>query len=818
MKKVKFLLVLVMTMVFSVAMAQKTVVKGVLIDKNLGEGEPFATVRIFKQGETTRPVSMFLTDKDGNFSREVNGKGKFNIIFSSVGKEDLSKSIELSGNGTLNLDTIYIKENVNELSDVAIVAQKPLVKMEVDKMSYSVAEDEDAKSSTVLDMLRKVPMVTVDGQDNISVNGSSSFKVYVDGKPNVMFSSNPSLIFKSMPASAVKNIEVVTNPGARYDAEGASGVLNIVMNRMDTKAMESMNGYNGTIRVSAGNRSIGGGAFVSGQQGKFSYSGNLMENYSTPGTTDVEMEQKNGDGSILTSAATKVKIPFTMGNVSLGYELDDMSSVNATFSLTSFNMKNDGHTTTSQTGGLYGNGFNYVNDMKMHNKKTSFSGNVDYQRFFNKERTKSFVLTYQLDYSPSKMEQNNRFSNTEMAVIDLTNRNSVNKEHTTDHTIQADFTTPLGQNNKLSLGSKLMMRRADSDAKYYLADVYDERSSMDYLYKNTILAGYSEYTGQWDKLGAKAGLRYEQTWQNVEYRLGQGQNFSTNYGSLVPSASLSYTLAPTSNIGLTYNMRISRPGISYLNPYVNRADPNSLSYGNTDLDVEKSHNISLVYNLYSTKLMLNVNVHHNFTDNAIEQYSFFDGTLLNTTYGNIVKRHQTGVNVYANWLLAPKTRIMLNGGLNYNDMRSSVLDLKNSGWQGNMMAGLQQTMPWDLKLGAYLITSTKSYTLQGWSSGFNILTANLSKSFFNDKLSVSIQGMLGLSDGGNLKMETYSQGKNFLSHQTIKVPMSGFNVSVSYTFGNTKQKAKQHVSRVQNDYIEQQSQGEMLNNVGNVGQ
>ena len=818
MKKVKFLLVLVMTMVFSVAMAQKTVVKGVLMDKNLGEGEPFATVRIFKQGETSRPVSMFLTDKDGNFSREVNGKGKFNIIFSSVGKEDLSKSIELSGNGTLNLDTIYIKENVNELSDVAIVAQKPLVKMEVDKMSYSVAEDEDAKSSTVLDMLRKVPMVTVDGQDNISVNGSSSFKVYVDGKPNVMFSSNPSLIFKSMPASAVKNIEVVTNPGARYDAEGASGVLNIVMNRMDTKAMESMNGYNGTIRVSAGNRSIGGGAFVSGQQGKFSYSGNLMENYSTPGTTDVEMEQKNGDGSILTSAATKVKIPFTMGNVSLGYELDDMSSVNATFSLTSFNMKNDGHTTTSQTGGLYGNGFNYVNDMKMHNKKTSFSGNVDYQRFFNKERTKSFVLTYQLDYSPSKMEQNNRFSNTEMAVIDLTNRNSVNKEHTTDHTIQADFTTPLGQNNKLSLGSKLMMRRADSDAKYYLADVYDERSSMDYLYKNTILAGYSEYTGQWDKLGAKAGLRYEQTWQNVEYRLGQGQNFSTNYGSLVPSASLSYTLAPTSNIGLTYNMRISRPGISYLNPYVNRADPNSLSYGNTDLDVEKSHNISLVYNLYSTKLMLNVNVHHNFTDNAIEQYSFFDGTLLNTTYGNIVKRHQTGVNVYANWLLAPKTRIMLNGGLNYNDMRSSVLDLKNSGWQGNMMAGLQQTMPWDLKLGAYLITSTKSYTLQGWSSGFNILTANLSKSFFNDKLSVSIQGMLGLSDGGNLKMETYSQGKNFLSHQTIKVPMSGFNVSVSYTFGNTKQKAKQHVSRVQNDYIEQQSQGEMLNNVGNVGQ
>ena len=105
--------------------------------------------------------------------------------------------------------------------------------MKQTKMTYDVQADNDAKSNTVLDMLRKVPMVTVDGQDNITVNGQSSFKVYVDGKPNIMFSSNPSQIFKSMPASAVKNIEVITNPGAKYDAEGVGGVLNIVMNHAD---------------------------------------------------------------------------------------------------------------------------------------------------------------------------------------------------------------------------------------------------------------------------------------------------------------------------------------------------------------------------------------------------------------------------------------------------------------------------------------------------------------------------------------------------------------------------------------------------------
>ena len=814
MKETRFLFAMMLMMISAVVMAQKTTVKGVLVDETTGESEPFATIRVFKQGKTEKPTAMFLTDVDGKFSHEVSGKGLFDIVFSSVGKEDLKKSIRLGDVEVLNLDTVYIKENATVLKGVEVVAQKPLVKMEVDKMTYNVADDADSKSSTVLDMLRKVPMVTVDGQDNISVNGSSSFKVYVDGKPSVMFSNNPSMVFKSMPASAVKNIEVVTNPGARYDAEGAGGVLNIVMNRQDPQAMQSLNGYNGTVRASAGNRSLGGGVFVSGQQGKLSYSANAMVNYSKPGTTDVEMEQQNGDGSILSTVGTTVKLPFTMGNFSLGYELDDMSSLNATISLTGFNMKNTGTTSTRQSGGAYGQGFGYDTEMKMRNSRTSFSTNLDYQRFFNKERTQSIVLTYQLAYSPSKTEQDNNFLSNGITAIDLTDRNSINKEHTTDHTFQADFTTPMGVGQTLSLGSKLMMRRATSDAKYYLSEVYDERSSMDYLYKNTILAGYAEYAGQVGKVGTKAGLRYEQTWQDVEYRLGQGQDFSTSYGSLVPSASLSYTLSQGSNIGLTYNMRISRPGISYLNPYVNRADPNSLSYGNTDLDVEKTHNIALVYNMFTPKLMMNVNLHHNFTDNAIEQYSFFDGTLLNTTYGNIVKRHQTGANVYANWLAAPKTRIMLNGGVNYTDMRSSVLDLSSSGWTANGMFGLQQTMPWDLKLGAFLITSTKSYTLQGWSSGFNLLTANISKSFFNDKLNLSLQGMMGLSDGGNLKMESYSKGKNFMSHQNIKVPMSGVTFSVSYTFGNSKKQPKQHVSRVQNDYIEQQSQGEMLNSVG----
>ena len=805
-------------------MGQTTTVKGVLTDKSSGESEPFATVRVFNAGKTEKPVAMFLTDEEGRFSHEVKGKGKFDIVFSCIGKEDLKQTIELGEQDMLDMGTLYIMQNENLLKGVEIVAQKPLVKMEVDKMSYNVAEDEDSKSNTVLDMLRKVPMVTVDGQDNISVNGSSSFKVYVDGMPNPMFSSNPSMVFKSMPATAVKSIEVVTNPGAKYDAEGAAGVLNIVMNRQTPMASQSLNGYNGTIRVGVGTKQMSGGAFLSGQQGKLSYSANVMTSYNKPGTTTTEMEQMQDNGvQQLMTSTNDVKTPFTMGSLTLGYQLDPMSNINVTASLNSMSMKSTGTTTTTMGGSPYGNGFSYGSSTDMKNKNTSFSGSVDYQRFLNQEHTQSLALTYQLTYSPTTTEMTSNFDSsflTSQSSFDLTDRYSENKDKTTNHIFQLDYTMPLGTGKTLSLGSKLQLHDATSDAKYYLKDVYDPSSSSDYEYSNKILAGYGEFAGNWSKLGAKAGLRYEQTWQDVEYHLGNGQDFSTNYSSLVPTASLQYNLSQGSNLGLSYNMRISRPGISYLNPYVDKTNPIALTYGNPDLDVEKAHNVTLVYNVFSSKLMMNLNLHHNFVDNAISQYSFYDAdNLLNTTYGNVVRSHQTGLSGYVNYLITKNTRLFFNGGLNYTDLRSNTLAQSNNGWTANIMGGMQQTLPWKLQLSAFAIASTKNYTLQGWSGGFNLVTASMSKTLLNDKLSLSISGMVGLNKGGKLNIESYNKGTNFTAHNNISVPIYGVTFTASYTFGNTQIMTRQkRQSRIQNDFIEQQSQSEMYNSIGDVNQ
>jgi outer membrane receptor protein involved in Fe transport len=821
MKKIGLILILSLLAICQTISAQDTMIKGVLADSLTHETEPFATIRVFKAKDMNKAVAMSVTDANGKIAQQMNGKGTFVITFSSVGKMTVNKTIILNGQQELNLDTVYTCDDRQTLHAVEVVAHKPLVKMETDKLSYQVADDVDSKSNTVLEMLRKVPMVTVDGQDNITVNGSSSFKVYVDGKPSVMMSSNPSQVFKNMPASAVKSIEVVTNPGAKYDAEGVGGVLNIVMNKTQGTPA-SMNGYNGTVRGLASTKGFGGSAYLSGQQGKFSYSANGMYNYGRVGDTEItiDREQMSSAGNSLMhyEQSGTTKFPFSMGNLNMSYELDSLSTLSATLGMTNFTTKSSGHPTTQMSGGIYGNGFSYANQMRTNQSKTSFNGSIDYQHFFDAQHQRSLIVTYMLSVNPAKTDNYSEFDDASATTsIDLTDRYSHNKENALEHTVQADYTSPVSKTTTLSLGTKFVARNNKSDATYYLKEngeyVLNAAGSVDYRHTNDILAGYAEVDTKVGKFGFKEGLRYEQTWQKVTYKTGNGDNFTKNYGNLVPSASLSYNISQMQNIGLTYNMRITRPGISYLNPYVDRSNPTGISYGNTNLNAEKAHNIALVYNLFNSKFMMNVNLHQSLCNNAIEEYSFNDANnMLNTTYGNIVKRSQTGLNVYANWSAVKNTRLIFNGGLTYTDLRSDMLDMRNNGWQGNAMLGVQQTLPMDIRLSANLITSSKSYTLQGWTSGFNMVVGSVSKSFLKDKLNISIAALTGLSQGGSLMMNTYSHGSDFINHQKIKIPVSNLMLNVSFSFGNTKMKSKtQSVRKVENEFIEQRSQSEILN-------
>ena len=254
----RILTTLIIAVLASTALhAQSSVVCGAVLDSLTRQGEPAAVIQFYKAPDMEKPVAFTTTDADGKFCQRLTGAGDYVLLFSGIGRQERRLPFTLAGEESFSLGEILIVDDVQALKSASVTAQRPLVKMEVDRMTYNVADDVDSKTTTVLEMLRKVPMVTVDGQDNITVNGSSSFQVTVDGKPSQMFSGNPSQIFKMMPASSVKDIQVITNPGVRYDAEGVGGVLNLVTNREATGGQSVADGFYGSLRAMGSTR--GGG-------------------------------------------------------------------------------------------------------------------------------------------------------------------------------------------------------------------------------------------------------------------------------------------------------------------------------------------------------------------------------------------------------------------------------------------------------------------------------------------------------------------------------------------------------------------------------
>ena len=818
--KKTFILLVTLLVAFTATAQEIRTVKGVVLDSLTRQGEPAAILQFFLVSDDSKPVAFTTTDEEGRFTHTFTVKGEYYMLFNNMGRKQVRRTFKINGEEVVDLGEILVEDAAELLKAGTVTAMRPLVKMEVDKMTYNVEDDVDSKTSTVLDMLRKVPMVSVDGQDNISVNGSSSFVVYVDGKPNQMMSQNASQIFKMMPASSVKNIEVVTNPGVRYDAEGVGGVLNITTNKTVTGGQSAADGMYGTVRAQASTRGYGGGLFGSMQQGKFALSANVnaMQQGSKGTVMDMTRTQDNGF-STSTHTTSDMSMPMLMGNLNASYEIDDQNLVSATVGLMHFGTNNTSGITNTMLFAPGTEAFTYTGTTESLMTRNSISAGADYQHTWADFPGRSFTLSYQYNGAPSVNNTLNTFNAAGIPGFDLTDRKSDGRTGSTDHTLQADFTTPMGASFSLSTGAKYIDRHNSSSQQDYLWDgtkfVVNPLSSLDYDFYNRIGAAYTELTGNFGSFGVKGGVRYEHTWQSYNSS-AQTNAFSTDYGSLVPTASVQWSPSMTQNIGISYNMRISRPGISYLNPYVDTTDPTALTYGNTDLEVERGHNVSLVYNAYTPKVMVNATLRYSYTGNGISSYSFYDeNNLLNTTYGNIVASQSAGLNAYVMLNPTNKTRIMVNGGLTYSDISSAQLGQHNDGWAYNLMLGGQQTLPWDIRLSANAIVMGSQVTLQGRTTGISIAMVGLTKSFLNDRLSFSVNGVLPLAKGFEMSMSSHTEGKGFVSDMSTTIPMRQITFQVSWTFGKQGNYSAKRASRtIQNeDQLNSTTTAESIGNI-----
>lgn len=837
--RIKLIVLLWILMLSGQAVAQNTAntsfqVKGILLDSLTQEGEPYATIKIVKKEAPAKALKMLVTDMKGQFQEKVPGTGNFVMTITSVGRSNIVKDFTVkAGEKVVDFGTLYITDASNELGQVEVIAQKPLVKADIDKIEYNVQDDPDSKTNTVLEMLRKVPLVTVDGEDNIKVNGSSSFKVHVNGKPNNMMSNNPTEVLKSMPANSIKHIEVITNPGAKYDAEGVGGILNIVT------VGSGFEGYTATFSGNASNTGVGASAYATVKKNKLTVTGNYSVNYNNrPKSYSNDMRENlddkgNAVSRVMSDGSSDNSGTFQHGNIEASYEIDTLRLFTMSVGMYGGNNDGDGFSNAFMTD-VASNAQVYKYNARNNNSSSWYSirGSVDYQRISSKVKDRMFTLSYKVSTQPQTSDGYTHFSYEKDEMTDewlnflrLKNLRSDGKQNSAEHTFQADYTTPIAKIHTIEAGLKYIIRNNTSEDWRYEAtsnDSYelDKDRSSDYKHLNDILAGYLGYSVKVKKLSLRAGLRYERTMQNVKYIVGKGDDFKVNFNDWVPSATVGYKLTDMSNIRFGYNMRIWRPGIWYLNPYVNDVDPTNISMGNPNLESEKSHAFNLSYSNFTQKFNINLSARYSFNNSGIERVTelihsgenipglgtIAEKDLLFSTYENIGRSKNGGLSAYINWNASAKTRIYMNLSLDYSYLNSPAQDLSNSGWSGFAYGGVQHTFPLDIRGSLNLMGATPYVTLQGKGSSFYDYNISVNRSFLKEKR-LTLTAFAGNFFKKYMDNKNTLEGVGFRQESNYKYSRMRYGVSVSYRIGELKASVKKAARTISNDDVKSGGEG-----------
>lgn len=796
-------------------------IKGQAIDSVSNETLPYVTCAVVMKKNPQQVVTRFASDVNGQFSGDLKAPGDYVIIISCMGQTPAQKAFSVNaGNPVANLGKVFLSSDKKMLKEVSVVASRPIVKVEADKITYDAQQDPESKSSNVLDLLRKVPMVTVDGQDNIQLQGSSNFKFFLNGKPTHMFDNNAGQILKSIPSNVVKTVEVITQPGAKYDAEGVGGIINIV-----TVQKSSTDGYSATVNGQVSSRgSYGGGLNLMIQRGKFSFSGNYNYNYNKqfPVTTTSD-RQTNIAGVQYANAHQEATVnnttPMQFGSGQLSFEPDTTNL----FTLSFDRRYGRPNSITNALTQDYNSGMNEIFGYSQYSTQNQTWGStdagLDYQHSF-KKKNETLTVSYKLSDTPnsSDYEATNTIdplyvASPQPGLAQWTK--SMNTASTLEHTFQADYSDPLAKGHTLEMGAKYIVRLNDSKTNEnyqyfnftqpYPFTPYVVADSLSLFNNNqNILAGYVSYTGNVGKWGLKAGLRYEYTWVNALFN-DQVKNFSTSYGVPVPSALLTYRLTDMQTFKLGYDMRIQRPGIDYLNPYVDRRDPNYISYGNPALDAEKNHNITFGYSNFSATYNLSAELSYMFVNNAIEQYSFIPAgsTIQNITYGNIGHNQQYGLNLFGNYRGLPWLNLYLNSNVSYVQMSSSTYNFSNSGFTGRMFLGGTFMLPKDFRISTGGGGMLPRVNLQGGQSDFYFSYMALSKDFLNKKLTVSMSGVylpkshIIITTNGMVNssgVPTFTQRTDVHLMNTAEL-----RLNISYRIGNLNGNIKKPKTTISND-------------------
>lgn len=814
------ILSMLLSVIFTVpAFAAPFAVKGVVTD-SIGESEAFATFRIYELPDTVKTAAVGTTDADGYFLQNLEKAGKYIITINSVGKQPHNVPFTLtSKEPTADLGTIVMSGSPTMLEEVTVTAQRPLVVKEIDRIGYDVQADDDSKTKNVLEILRKVPMVSVEADGTIKVNGSSDFKVFKNGKPNKSFTSNAKDILAAIPASMIKKIEVITEPGAKYDAEGIGSILNIVT--VENSVIRGVMG-SASLRSSSTDYMLptNGNLWIQSQIDKVTFSVNGGGGFRRRGSSKSGnfSESIYPDGKVNRSESTsESKNYFGWFGGEASYELDTLNLFTADFNGFFYGMKqwSNGSIAMFDAAGNKLYGYNSLLTTPDPDNSIDMNVNFSYQRS-TRRKGENILFNYQLTLTNSNHSSDYDYTDAYQMPVDYMSQNYFSKERFNEHTFQLDWVRPFAKINTIETGGKYVLRRNTA----HNCQTFGSQPEVftDFRHITDVGALYAQYSLRWKSLSFRAGLRYEYSRMKAEYISGDNPDFSSSFNDLVPSAALSWNMSQASSLAFNYASRINRPGIWALNP-VRNSTPTSVSYGNPDLSSARHNSFKLTFMHIRPNFNFNVSANFEMSNSGIVGYTFVDDNdIINSTYANIGRQRNLSLSGFFQWSITRTTKWMVNANVRYN--RFSQTGLSLSRWNWNGFTRLSQDLPNKFSIEAMMfhwsgwVGSVYSYSKNSGISSYSY-SIGLRKSFLKqDRLNINVSIDNPIGPNRNYT-PTFTVNGDVTGHSlTYWQPRKSISLGISYRFGSLNASVKKTAKSINNDDLS----GNSNENGNNQGQ
>ena len=731
----------------SFGQSRQIVLSGIITDAESSEPLPYATVSVYNRNGDLADGG--IADDNGVFKLNL-PPNDYSLNFEYIGFESVTIDIKPYPNN-INIGTVKLISSFDSLEGVDVVGQSAEVEIRLDKRVYNVSKNNLIRGGTVSDVLENVPSVSVDIDGNIELRGNNNVRILVDGKPSGLIGLGGIDALTRLPAESIEKVEVITSPSARYQAEGTTGIINIIL------AKRFLKGLNGVFNLSAGrNDTYSGSANLNYRKGKFNF-------FTNSGYSDRTNKGRAVQDNVYTDPLESVeryveerqfnrrRQGFNV-NIGLDYQMTEKTSLTISY-LTN---ERDGDDSTINEQSQYQiDGVLVTNRYEKEiDREDSNQFSVDFEHQFNKQGHKlTATLQTEKNDETETSDINSFFENGQPSDDSEINRTVENQER---NLAQLDYVYPIDKNTQFEAGYRGTDNKRKIDFEVQIIDendnaTVDENLSNVLDFEQEVHALYSQYGKKFNTFSFLAGLRFENTRIFVEQLDSSSPLNNKSYNDYFPTLNLGWEISPTASITLGYNRRISRPNAWTLNPFQSRSSKTSYFQGNPKLDPSYSNGIDIGYLKQFKKVTLNSSVYYRKSTDAVSRVAIVtdETVFVNGIETPVIRRLPINLGTEQQFGVEFNTSLRLIKGMRTNasvnffrriekgNYQGISYDSNNTSWSGNLSNSYR--LPFAVQSQFSVRYRGPNESSFGKSKGFLYTDLALSKDILNDNATINFR-------------------------------------------------------------------------------